>query len=86
MATEMITLKLEDTFLNNIDVLVKDEGYQSRTEFIRTALREKIEDVKLKKAMLELSEFKGKSSKKTSDQKREMIREVVFNELEKKTK
>ena len=67
MATEMITLKLEDSFLDNIDNIVKKEGYQSRTEFIRNALREKVESSKLKEAMIELSKLKGASKKKTSD-------------------
>ena len=77
MATEMITLKLDGIFLKEIDLLVKNTGYQNRTEFIRNALREKIEEIKLKQAMIELSKFKGKSSNKTTDAEIERIREVV---------
>ena len=55
MTTDMITVKLEDTFLKNIDETVKKEGYQNRTEFIRAALREKIEEAKLKEAMINLN-------------------------------
>ncbi|MAG08393.1 hypothetical protein CMO89_02890, partial [Candidatus Woesearchaeota archaeon] len=55
MVTEMISLKLEDSFLDNVDEIVKKEGYQSRTEFIRNALREKVEAAKLRQAMLEIS-------------------------------
>ncbi len=41
MTTEMITVKMENKFLEDIDSIVKREGYQNRTEFIRNALREK---------------------------------------------
>ena len=84
MATEMISLKLEDSFLNNIDSIVKKEGYQSRTEFIRNALREKVESSKLKEAMMEISKLKGASKKKTSDEELERIRERAFEEIDKR--
>ena len=84
MTTEMITLKLEDSFLDNIDNIVKKEGYQSRTEFIRNALREKVEAAKLREAMLEISHLKGASKKKTSDEELERIREKAFEEIDKK--
>ena len=84
MVTEMISLKLEDSFLDNVDEIVKKEGYQSRTEFIRNALREKVEAAKLRQAMLEISHLKGASKKKTSDEELERIREKAFEEIDKK--
>ena len=84
MVTEMISLKLEDSFLDNVDDIVKKEGYQSRTEFIRNALREKVEAAKLRQAMLEISHLKGASKKKTSDKELERIREKAFEEIDKK--
>ncbi|AJF60861.1 hypothetical protein QT06_C0001G0007 [archaeon GW2011_AR15] len=84
MTTEMISLKLEDSFLNNIDTIVKKEGYQSRTEFIRNALREKVEASKLKEAMMEISKLKGASKKETSDEELERIREKAFEEIDKR--
>jgi metal-responsive CopG/Arc/MetJ family transcriptional regulator len=86
MATEMITVKMDDVFLNDIDNIVKQAGYQNRTEFIRNALREKVEEYNLKKAMIELSKMRGKSKKKTTDSELELIRERAFVELEKKFK
>lgn len=84
MTTEMITVKLEDKFLEDIDAIVEKEGYQNRTEFIRNALREKVEEVKLREAMKEIAHLKGAAKKKTTDEEREMIREKVFEEFEKK--
>lgn len=84
MVTEMITLKLEDIFLNDLDSIVKNEGYQNRTEFIRNALREKIEEIKLKKAMMELAHLKGSVKNKMSEETYEKMRSRAFEELSKK--
>ena len=86
MTTEMITVKLEDRFLKDIDSIVEVSGYQNRTEFIRNALREKVEEIKLKEAMMEIAHLKGASKKKTSDEALEKIREVAFTQLSKKIK
>ncbi len=84
MVTEMITLKMDELFLGEVDSVVKNEGYQNRTEFIRNALREKIEAIKLKKAMMELAHLKGSAKKKTTEEDYEKIRAKAFEELFKK--
>ncbi len=83
MATDMITVKLEDSFLKEIDSIVQVQGYQNRTEFIRNALREKVEQAKLNEAMMQLAHLKGASKKKTTDEQLEKIRMKVFEELDK---
>ena len=80
----MITVKLEEMFLQEIDSMVKDEGYQNRTEFIRNALREKMEEMKLRKAMLQLAHFKGRAKKKTTEASYEKIRAKAFEEISRK--
>ena len=86
MATEMITLKLDGLFLKEIDGIVKASGYQNRTEFIRNALREKIEQTKLNDAMMQIAHLKGASGKKTTDEEFERIRAMAFEEIGKKVK
>ncbi len=86
MVTEMITVKLDDKFLGDIDSVVKKEGYQHRTEFIRNALREKVEEAKLKEAMMNIAHLKGAAKKKTTDKEFEEIRKRAFEELSKKLK
>jgi metal-responsive CopG/Arc/MetJ family transcriptional regulator len=86
MTTEMITVKLEDKFLRDIDSVVKKEGYQNRTEFIRNALREKMEEAKLREAMREIAHLKGAAKKRTSEKEFEKIREKAFKELSRKLK
>ena len=63
MATELVTFKADEKFLEDVDTTVKIAGFNSRTEFIREALRDKIEEVKLKQAMFELGKLRGKASK-----------------------
>ena len=69
MVTEMITVKLERQFLHQIDDIVKKAGYQNRTEFIRNALREKVDETKLKQTMINIDQFRGifKKKKQTTD-------------------
>ncbi|MEK6953346.1 MAG: ribbon-helix-helix domain-containing protein [Nanoarchaeota archaeon] len=86
MTTEMITVKLEDKFLVDIDSIVEKEGYQNRTEFIRNALREKVEEVKLKEAMISISHLKGVSKKKTTEKEYEEIRKKAFEEISRRLK
>jgi len=81
MSTEMITIKLEDQFLKEIDSVVEREGYQNRTEFIRNALREKLEDVKMKEAVIELARLKGAAKKKISPDEYEKVRTKAFELL-----
>jgi Arc/MetJ-type ribon-helix-helix transcriptional regulator len=84
MATEMITLKLEDKFLKEIDQVVKNESYQNRTEFIRASLRKNVDEVKLKKAMMALAPLRGAAKKKTTEEEYERIRAQVAEEFDKK--
>lgn len=84
MTVELITFKLEHNFLNEIDMISKEAGYSNRTDFIRNALREKLEEIKLKKAMIELSRMKGKAKKKVTDKEIHQVRETLAIELAKK--
>ncbi|MEK6816716.1 MAG: ribbon-helix-helix domain-containing protein [Nanoarchaeota archaeon] len=86
MATEMITLKLEDKFLGEIDSIVKKDGYKSRTEFIRAALRSKVDEFRLKEAMDSIAHIRGAAKRKISDEEYEENREKAFEELAKRFK
>jgi metal-responsive CopG/Arc/MetJ family transcriptional regulator len=84
MTTELVTFKMEHDFLEEVDRTAKSAGFQNRTEFIRNALREKVEEVRMKQAMITLSKLRGKAPIKTTDEERAKIREKVFREFEKK--
>jgi len=92
MTTEMITLKLDSEFLRRIDAAVKENAYQSRTEFIRASLHEKIDPKREAEVRKELESAlkeirKGiKHRKPITDEELERTREEVFNESLKKSK
>lgn len=76
-----ITLNLDERFLNEIDGFVKKKSYHNRTEFIRAALREKLEETKLNEAMLHIAHLKGASKKRTTAEEFEKVRERAFDTL-----
>lgn len=86
MATELVTFKMKQEVLEDLDKTAKSAGFQNRTEFIRNALREKVEETKLKEAMMSIAHLKGAAKKKTSEEDYERIREKAFDEISKKFK
>ena len=81
MATEMITVKLEKSFLKKIDNVVEKEGYQNRTEFIRSDLREKVDYELLKRKYPDIAQLKGASKKKVTDAEYERARNKAFENV-----
>lgn len=81
MATQLVTFKIDDKALEEVDKTVKASSYQNRTEFIREALRKKIEEEKMKEAIEILSKMRGKAPKKISEKEYEKVRNETFDEL-----
>ena len=81
MATELITFKMDGKLLKEVDETARYAGFQNRTEFIRASLREKVDEVQLRKAMLEILPLKGAAKKKVSEEEYERIRESAAREL-----
>lgn len=86
MATDLVTFKMEHGFLKEVDKVAKRGGFHNRTEFIRAALREKIDEVKMKEAMKSIAHLKGSIKKKITDEEFEKAREKAFEEISKKFK
>jgi Arc/MetJ-type ribon-helix-helix transcriptional regulator len=81
MTAEMISLKLDSSFLKEIDKTVKAENYESRTEFIRFALRDKLKELSKDELIAEFLKFRGKADKKTTYEENRKTREEVSREL-----
>ncbi len=66
-------------------MIAKKGNYQNRTEFIRAALRDKVDEQKLKQTMQELAHLKGKYKKEkpTTDEDIEKAGEIAFERLKK---
>ncbi len=77
MVTQMITLKLENRFLGEVDKVVRKQGYQNRTEFIRNALREKVEEAEIREVIINLAHLKGSAKKKVTKKLYEKVRKIL---------
>ena len=79
---EVISLKMEDELLHEIDRTLAKHRYSTRTEFIRDAIREKLSDLEKDDVLKELLKLKGSSKHKTTDDHLHKAREKAFKRLE----
>ena len=90
---ENISLKLDENIARQIEKDLKEFNYSTKTEFIREAIRDKLNELKEKrkrenawKALFDArGVFRGKGKAKTDEEFRK-IREQVGNEFFKKMK
>jgi len=78
---EAITLKLDENMLDNIDNSLKSNNYSTRTEFIRDAIRDKLEGLKKEEIIAEFLKLRGKASKRTSLADNRRAKEEAGREL-----
>jgi len=78
---EIVTVKFKEKVLKKIDKSIAQHNFNSRTEFIREAVRDKLEDLsrdELAREFVRLFQGKFKPKTKLTD---EEIREQVGKEL-----
>jgi len=80
---ETISLKLEKSFLNDINKIMKKHRYSTKTELIREALRDKILDLEKVEALMRARKLYGASKKKTTDEELHIAGEKALEELDK---
>jgi len=80
---EIVSLKMEKELLQEIDSKLKNNRYATRTEFIRDAIRDKLNELEKEDVIRKLAALKGslKGKVRMSDEK---AREAVFKEFAKK--
>ena len=83
---ETITIKMENRLLEEIDQTLEDHRYSTRTEFIRDAIREKLSELEKQDLLKSLSQLKGSSKRRTSDDDLHKAGEWAFELLERKFK
>jgi Arc/MetJ-type ribon-helix-helix transcriptional regulator len=83
---ESVCIKLEDTFLKDIESSIKRHRYSTKTEFIREAIRDKIKDLEKEEALLRLNKLYGASKRKTTNKQLLKAGEDAFEELARKIK
>ncbi|MFW6449552.1 MAG: ribbon-helix-helix domain-containing protein [Nanoarchaeota archaeon] len=80
---EAISLKLDESLLQNIDKSLKRHNYSTRTEFIRTAIREKLEELNKEQLIREFMRYHGKAGKTTTYKDNKKTRERILREIAK---
>lgn len=80
---EMISLKLDEQMLKDMDSTLKKHHYSTRTEFVRDAIREKLEGLTREELMAAFLDTAGKAKKHVSDTELKHIREQAIKELAK---
>lgn len=80
---ETISLKMDESLLQEIDLKIRSHRYSTRTEFIRDAIRHKLSDIEKQEAIRKLAEFKG-SLKGQSKMSEEEAGEIAAREIAKK--
>lgn len=78
---ETVTVKFQENVLEKIDKSITEHNFNSRTEFIREAIRDKLEELSKDDLIKEFLKFKGKAKKKTTYEENRKTREVVSKEL-----
>jgi metal-responsive CopG/Arc/MetJ family transcriptional regulator len=74
---QTVTFKLQERILHKVDSLMKPLNFNNRTEFIRDAIRDKINKIETDEAIAALMRFKGSAKVKVSDERLHEIREEV---------
>ena len=87
---KVVSVKFEDRVLKEVDENIKSNNFNSRTEFIRGAIRDKLDQLRKEKAFLEFLNYKGKADKKTTDKEnlenKKEIEKQLLKELENRFK
>ncbi len=78
---EVVTVKFTESVLKEIDTSISEYNFNSRTEFIREAVRDKLSSLEKEELIKVFLKFKGKSRKKTSYEENRKTRELVGKEL-----
>jgi metal-responsive CopG/Arc/MetJ family transcriptional regulator len=70
---ETISLKMEGKLLHEIDSMIRDYRYSTRTEFIRDAIRTKLNELEKEEAIRNLVSMKNDTKAKNLAKKLNLI-------------
>jgi metal-responsive CopG/Arc/MetJ family transcriptional regulator len=78
---QVVTVKFQKNILKKIDKSIAINNFNSRTEFIREAVRDKLHELNKEDLMKEFMKYYGKSKVKTTYEENRRTREIVSKEL-----
>ena len=79
---EIVSVKFQEDVLKKIDQNIKRHNFNSRTEFIREAVRDKLSSLNREELIEEFMRFKGKG-KKTTREENKRTQDLVLKQLAK---
>ena len=78
---EVVTVKFQEDVLKKVDDAIEGHNFNSRTEFIREAVRDKLAELSKEELMGEFLKFRGKARNKTTYEGNRKTKEAVSREL-----
>lgn len=86
MATRIVNVRLGNKLIREVDNIVKKTTFNSRTEFIREAIRNELQEERKRLAFKILEENYSKGKTKTTKKELEKTRKEAVKELFKERK
>ncbi len=80
---EVVSVKFQEDILKKIDESISTNNFNSRTEFIREAVRDKLADLDRDELIQQFLKLRGKASKKTTYEENRKTREEVARQIAK---
>lgn len=81
---QIINFKLQENIIKEIDRSLKSFNYNNRTEFIREAIRDKIEELDTKRRLRMAEKALGSAPRKVSDRQIKQARERIGKQFYKR--
>ncbi len=78
---ETVSVKFNEDILKKVDKSISEHNFNSRTEFIRDAVRDKLTELSKEDLMKEFLKFRGKAKRKTTSEENRKTKEAVSKEL-----
>ena len=81
---ENVSIKLDGEFLKNIELFMRKHNYMTKAEFIRQAIRDKIEQLEKEEMLRAVDRLAGSVKKKHTDEELHTVREKLIKKYEEK--
>jgi Arc/MetJ-type ribon-helix-helix transcriptional regulator len=78
---EVVSVKFQEHILKELDHTISKHNFNSRTEFIREAVRDKMSELNKEELIKEFFAYQGKAHKYTTSKQNTVVKEQVSKEL-----
>jgi metal-responsive CopG/Arc/MetJ family transcriptional regulator len=78
---EIVSVKFQEDILKKMDDVIAKHNFNSRTEFLREAVRDKLSELEKEDLIQKFLSYRGSAKKKTTDEENRKTGEEAFKEL-----